>query len=58
MNEKELRDWLIHQKKELNKIKLPIVSVHYGLIKGSILMIDIVLSKLNHSSDMSDGVSD
>lgn len=54
MTENELIDWLIHQKKELNKIKLPILSVHYGLIKGSILMIDIILSKLNHSSDVSD----
>lgn len=54
MNENELKEWLIIQKKELNKIKLPITSFHYGLIKGSLLMIDIILSKLNYYSDKPD----
>lgn len=46
MQQNELKDWLEHMKKELNKIKLPIYSVYYGLIQGALLMIDLTLKKM------------
>lgn len=52
MEEKELKEWLIETKVELKKLEISADTVYYGLIQGSILMIDIVIkkmeTKLNH----------